>query len=419
MYGCIEEDHYTNTTPMNIMPIVTDNTLNEESNISTNHTQYSVPKFNIFPDFMGNTNINGDHKSLQNKPLHENSNTNSQLARPAPIKLKKPDPPRKINVITIPDIPVFVKAAPIKPQKPDPPRRINPIPIPIPHIFVKPVPIKPKKPDPPRRMNPITIPPIPDIFLITNKSITNINTSKKQKPCKPQPIANKTNIKRKRKKPPIDLKSLLGPPLKRRKYKKKKGSNNNKRNKNYKSPKFGEISDDIIKEYIGETHSSKETRVTFLKYLKEKQCIKVENGWKCMVGGKCGKTYGDKTHLKRHIDEIHIGRRYFCTFCNCGMKVRQRGSLKEHIRNTHFDVEKPWHCFLCGDVFSRWCGVRRHICLKRCKLLKKYKHFKIKKEKVDKIIYEVEHQLHRQEARGDGKEKKFILEKCPYLFDQY
>ena len=338
-----------------MMAIIGDNDLNKGIHINTKCRKYQVPKFNIFPDVIDLTNTDCDNIPLQNEQLHENSNTNSNFVKPASIKPKKPKPPRKIHQ-----------------------------------------------------------------NIISNTSIRSINHSKKQIPCEPTSNANKTNIKRKRKRPPIDFISLLEPPpLKRKRYTKKKKSNNNINNKNNESPQIAEISDDIIKEYIGETHSVGQARAIYLKYLKEKQCIKVHDGWKCMVGGKCGKSYKSRCHLKRHIDEIHIGKRYFCKYGDCGIKVRQRDTLKEHIRNTHFDVEKPWHCFLCGEVFSRWCGVRRHICLKRCKLLKKYKQFKIKKEKVDRIIDEVGGNLHKKEASGNGKGKKFILNKCPYLFDQY
>merc|ERR1719242_1101500 len=137
------------------------------------------------------------------------------------------------------------------------------------------------------------------------------------------------------------------------------------------------ISSNNVNDFIAETMSTKECKVIFDEMIRrgEVKCT-VDGNW-CNIG-KCAevkKRFGKKCHLKRHVDEEHIGRRFRCTFPHCsydgaGKRFRQKGPAKEHINNTHFKAESLWKCCFCGDTFSRWNGVKRHLVLKRCKYLK-------------------------------------------------
>ena len=78
------------------------------------------------------------------------------------------------------------------------------------------------------------------------------------------------------------------------------------------------------------------------------------------------------SHLLRHVAEIHIGRRYQCTFdpAQCDKDFKQKSQAVEHVKNVHMDADSLWKCFLCGDTFTRWGGVRRHLQKKRCTKMK-------------------------------------------------
>jgi len=147
-----------------------------------------------------------------------------------------------------------------------------------------------------------------------------------------------------------------------------------------------------VDDYIEETMSTKECRVIFVKMQKNNEvtCTGDDGNW-CHIGecAAINKCYGKKCHLKRHVDEMHIGRRFRCTFPGCvydakGKTFRQKGPAKEHINNTHFGVDSLWKCCFCGDKFSRWNGVKRHLVLRRCKFVKKQFNAQKKQEIIDK-----------------------------------
>ena len=61
------------------------------------------------------------------------------------------------------------------------------------------------------------------------------------------------------------------------------------------------------------------------------------------------------------------------------MQFKQSSQCREHIMNVH-DVwcskqfcdnkKSAWSCNRCGDPFTRWYGVKRHLALVRCSTLK-------------------------------------------------
>ncbi|XP_044530846.1 zinc finger and BTB domain-containing protein 41 [Gracilinanus agilis] len=62
----------------------------------------------------------------------------------------------------------------------------------------------------------------------------------------------------------------------------------------------------------------------------------------------CGRQFNDTGNLKRHIECTHGGKRKWTCFI-CGKSVRERTTLKEHLR-IH-SGEKPHLCSICGQSF--------------------------------------------------------------------
>ncbi|CAK6442304.1 unnamed protein product [Pipistrellus nathusii] len=72
----------------------------------------------------------------------------------------------------------------------------------------------------------------------------------------------------------------------------------------------------------------------------------------------CGRQFNDTGNLKRHVECTHGGKRKWTCFI-CGKSVRERTTLKEHMR-IH-SGEKPHLCSICGQRFRHGSSYRLHL----------------------------------------------------------
>uniref|UniRef100_A0A669DWF0 Zinc finger and BTB domain-containing protein 41 n=1 Tax=Oreochromis niloticus TaxID=8128 RepID=A0A669DWF0_ORENI len=72
----------------------------------------------------------------------------------------------------------------------------------------------------------------------------------------------------------------------------------------------------------------------------------------------CGRQFNDTGNRKRHIECTHGGKRKW-TCLVCGKSVRERTTLKEHLR-IH-SGEKPHLCSICGQSFRHGSSYRLHL----------------------------------------------------------
>ncbi|XP_059915894.1 zinc finger and BTB domain-containing protein 41 [Gadus macrocephalus] len=74
--------------------------------------------------------------------------------------------------------------------------------------------------------------------------------------------------------------------------------------------------------------------------------------------GICGRQFNDTGNRKRHIECTHGGKRKW-TCPVCGKSVRERTTLKEHLR-IH-SGERPHLCSICGQSFRHGSSYRLHL----------------------------------------------------------
>ncbi|XP_070701046.1 zinc finger and BTB domain-containing protein 41 [Pempheris klunzingeri] len=72
----------------------------------------------------------------------------------------------------------------------------------------------------------------------------------------------------------------------------------------------------------------------------------------------CGRQFNDTGNRKRHIECTHGGKRKWTCFV-CGKSVRERTTLREHLR-IH-SGEKPHLCSICGQSFRHGSSYRLHL----------------------------------------------------------
>uniref|UniRef100_A0A8C1FN51 Zinc finger and BTB domain-containing protein 41 n=1 Tax=Cyprinus carpio carpio TaxID=630221 RepID=A0A8C1FN51_CYPCA len=72
----------------------------------------------------------------------------------------------------------------------------------------------------------------------------------------------------------------------------------------------------------------------------------------------CGRQFNDTGNRKRHIECTHGGKRKWTCYL-CGKSVRERTTLREHLR-IH-SGEKPHLCSICGQSFRHGSSYRLHL----------------------------------------------------------
>uniref|UniRef100_A0AAV2JUQ5 Zinc finger and BTB domain-containing protein 41 n=1 Tax=Knipowitschia caucasica TaxID=637954 RepID=A0AAV2JUQ5_KNICA len=72
----------------------------------------------------------------------------------------------------------------------------------------------------------------------------------------------------------------------------------------------------------------------------------------------CGRQFNDSGNKRRHIECTHGGKRKWTCFV-CGKSVRERTTLREHMR-IH-SGEKPHLCSICGQSFRHGSSYRLHL----------------------------------------------------------
>jgi len=71
---------------------------------------------------------------------------------------------------------------------------------------------------------------------------------------------------------------------------------------------------------------------------------------------QCGKSFGYADGRKKHMEAVHLGLRYPCTWRGgCGYSTGYKNTLAFHVRRVH-TKEWSWECQLCKDQAGIWWG---------------------------------------------------------------
>ena len=92
-----------------------------------------------------------------------------------------------------------------------------------------------------------------------------------------------------------------------------------------------------------------------MKFLPSKGQENLKNH-KCEL---CGSVFGNVFWLKRHIESLHEGIRFFCDFCS--EHFRRKDNLNVHINRVHKEQKKNHKCVFCDKDFGDSGTLEKHI----------------------------------------------------------
>ena len=118
---------------------------------------------------------------------------------------------------------------------------------------------------------------------------------------------------------------------------------------------------------------------------------------------ECEKSFQTRSHLKKHVTQIHLGLREECP--ECGKKVKD---LKSHIKFSH-DKVANFPCEMCDKSFVTTTILKKHISSIHLKET-------IKCPQCSKIVPLATFDQHLRKKHSDKVKKKFICTECQKFF---
>ena len=84
--------------------------------------------------------------------------------------------------------------------------------------------------------------------------------------------------------------------------------------------------------------------------------LTISKSFKCAL---CPSTFGQRTHLRTHIDSVHLKQKNF--FCSkCDYAATRKGTLDKHVMAVHEKI-KPFACDICSVKFSQKAHLTAHF----------------------------------------------------------
>lgn len=100
---------------------------------------------------------------------------------------------------------------------------------------------------------------------------------------------------------------------------------------------------------------------------------KVKKTYNCHL---CKKTLSSRVGIKRHMNAIHMGECFRCSYRTCLKVFKREDVLTEHVKNVHIQELK---CPKCSRKFSRNVNMKRHMARRHFKNRGKTKAKRFKK----------------------------------------
>jgi len=123
----------------------------------------------------------------------------------------------------------------------------------------------------------------------------------------------------------------------------------------------------------------------------------------------CGKMFGSKTDLERHVMSVHMKFKAPCP--ECGKKVRM-DSLIKHVKTAHRGMHKI-NCDKCGQGFQNQKGLDNHVRIKHKGAFIYCKASSKKGDECGKILHSEEGLINHIECKHMAVPAKISCPECP------